>query len=443
MADPVVLIAWDAGSDRVLVGADGTSLPTLQLDNARYGAEAPAAARRELGLDGFLLAHVPTRPDVGVIVPTAGRTPDGFVWVTGNSAAERVHYPPARDWLRQRHQPLRPWFAPDWYDAAVRYATEVIDDLGGQLTAKPYQVRHWPLSSVILLPTSIGNFYLKTVPEADVYEPDLLALAYQLDIPGLPPEPVAHNRDLYGWLAPEYRGRDAASMTEPQSLPAIRGFAQLQQASMADIDALAALGLQRRSLETTADRVAELIGRDDLWSAQPEPYERWRGLTDHQRQTWTERGPWLADCCHRLAGLAQRTGIEWALTHGDLHTGNATVQLDGQVAIHDWGEATIAHPFVDLGTWIYHMTEDGARLHVANYLAAWRDHAAPNDIAEMWRLAKPVSAVVGLDQTVRKVDEYGPVDRHAVIAIAYGWVRRIVGAAADPDAMISNWPITP
>lgn len=282
---------------------------------------------------------------------------------------------------------------------------------------------------------------MKSVPGADVYEPDLVAVLRELKVPHLPPRPVASDDGKRRWVSAESSGTDGWSVSEQRRAAAISALAELQQATMPHVDRLgAAFGLERWTPCSLVGVLSEVIERNDLWAAQPASYERWRGLTDEQQHAWSTAGPWLTECCHRLAELADRTGIRLSLTHSDLHAGNTQLQPDGQVAIHDWAEAGLRHPFMDLGCWIDQMSDRGARIHVDRYLAAWSDLADPADLRNMWRAAKPLSGVMALHQAIRQSEELGPIHRHAMIAVVYGWVRRTLGAIADPEVHFNNWP---
>lgn len=357
----VVVVVWHSTSDQVLVERSGGHLPVLRVAGAGFGAGVPAAVSSDFGLDVSLLDHLATAPDI-VVVATASRScPEGFDWLPADIVTSDFSPPRAGEWLRQRHQPLRPWFAPDWYKDAVTYAVGVIESIGGQLTAQPYQVRHWPLSSVIRLTSSVGTFYLKSVPVRDVYEPELLTVLRSLGVPHLPPEPTARDDVQCRWMSPELSGQDGWSLTELKRAPAISALAELQQATMPHLERLETFGLQRWPVESMVEVVAEVVQRDDLWVAQPAPDERWCGLTGEQHRSWRVAESWLVDCCHRLADLADKTGIHVSLTHSDLHPGNTQLQQDGRVVVHDWSEAGLRHPFMDLGCWIDDMSDEGAR----------------------------------------------------------------------------------
>lgn len=122
----------------------------------------------------------------------------------------------ALPFLQSRHAPSRPWFSPFWYDDAVRHLTRVVESRGVRVPGRPEQVRHWPLSSVMRLPSSAGNFYLKTVPETDVYEPELISLIRGWGVPTVPPRPMMVDHVRRSWISTEHVGVDGAELTESQ-----------------------------------------------------------------------------------------------------------------------------------------------------------------------------------------------------------------------------------
>lgn len=438
-----MIIVWDASRDRFLLGTDGNSLPVLPGIIQEFGGDVPTVVARELGVEGFLLDVVVGVPNIYVMAATnAGPAPDALSWVTGDIAAVAVVFPPARAWLKNRHVPSRPWFAPAWHEDAVHHLTRVVESQGARVSGRPEQVRHWPLSSVMRLPSSAGNFYLKTVPETDVYEPDLVSLIREWDVPVVPPYPVAVDHVRRSWISTEHAGVDGAALMEPRRSRSVTALAQVQQAAMLRLDDVMAIGVSREDLHDLANLVPQLMARDDLWSARSESYEGWRGLTDGQARQWRGLGSWLADQCHQLAELTDQSAIQPSLVHGDFHPGN-TMHHEENVIIHDWAFARVGHPFIDLGTWIDDMSVAGARADLDRYFGSWAGYADISEIASIWRAAKPVSGLVALDRAIRLTEEIGQVRRGCMIAVVYGWVRRLLGAAADGDATIANWPPPP
>lgn len=441
MRSRVSVIVWDSGQDRMLTGTDG-SLPEVPLTDDGWGRRLPAAFRREFGLECRLLDVAGFDLFVLDCDPAEPADDTGYMWRTVESAKATPIHPGARAWIERRFEPTCPWFAPDWYRSAIDYGESVIRRIGGHLTGRPEQLRHWAVSSVIMLPSSLGPFYLKTVPENDVFEPVLLDVCRKWNIPHCPEPPLARDASRLCWLSAEHPGTSGAALPESERLPAMTALAELQQASTACLDEFRAAGIGTVQPRDLAGLVTDLLDRDDLWSAQPAPHEHWRGLTDAQRRAWAGIGAWLIDSCHELADLIDQGPIRLAITHGDFHPGN-TLHQGGEMIIHDWANASITHPFVDLGTWIDDMTEAGARTHLDAYLDAWSELADPGYVANSWRCAKPVSGLVALLRAIRKTEEFGPVRRHAMIAVIYGWVRRLIGAATDPAARIANWPPPP
>ncbi|MFY9581128.1 MAG: phosphotransferase, partial [Gaiellaceae bacterium] len=105
--------------------------------------------------------------------------------------------------------------------------------------------------------------------------------------------------------------------------------------------------------------------------------EELKSLGCHERALGELRteAPELAPLCDRLA----EHGIADSIVHGDLHHGNMLVVHD-RVAVIDWSDAAIGHPFLDLAP-LLRFGERQRDALVAAYVESWpsddlRDAAA-------------------------------------------------------------------
>ena len=84
------------------------------------------------------------------------------------------------------------------------------------------------------------------------------------------------------------------------------------------------------------------------------------------------------------------------LVHGDLHLGNVA-HHDGRLAVFDWSDASVGHPFVDLATLVRSSPPDERDELVSAYLTAWREAlpgADPGRVMDLADVAEKVFQAV-------------------------------------------------
>lgn len=427
---PIAALLWDPGRDAVLVGtAPNPVLPIVTATDDGFGGALPAEVSDRFGIRVVLLE--PLGPDSYVceVLADSAAVPVGHAWIEVDSLHRWFGDDPrVLRWRDRRASPQREWFGAGWYARALAYVDGELGRLGHRRTGPGRQVKHWVISSVIRIPSSAGAVYLKTTAAEVSAEAELQAFLARR-WPDSLPQRLASSPERGMTLTADFGGEDGWSLAEPERIGALDALTRMQIELSDDVDALLDIGLQRSDPRDLLPRIPELLGRTDLWDAKPGPRDHWTPLTERQRSMWATLSPWLAECCARLAELS---AVPLSLVHGDFHPGNTARRPSGFV-LHDWGLAEVAHPYFDLARWLDDTSEPAAHAYVARFLGAWGD-------SSVWKVAKPVAALHEIDKVVRLVDEFGPAHAFSVKAVAYGWVRRLLGAFGDPDATVPNWP---
>jgi Phosphotransferase enzyme family len=175
--------------------------------------------------------------------------------------------------------------------------------------------RMWPLSAVLSGELNGETVFLKAVFPLFHREPSITE-ALALEHPGAVPDVlrVDHER---GWmLMRELRGEITESVTVSLA-PALREHARIQRSWSVRTEDLLALGAQDRP------------------------------------QDWPD------------------TGLPVSLAHGDLHGANVAVD-NGHATIFDWSDACVAHPLIDLHTFLAEgVDEDAQDVFVEAYAEGW------------------------------------------------------------------------
>jgi aminoglycoside phosphotransferase (APT) family kinase protein len=292
-------------------------------------------------------------------------------------------------WLEeQRGAPIDskrpPWARAGWLEGAAAWVTE-----HAAVRADPELVRQWPLSAVYRFDSADGPVYLKAVFSLFAAEPavtEALARAH----PGDVPEVIATETERSWMLMRELEGKSARG---EQASDGVRTAARIQRAWHDRLDELASYGCRRRGLEELAAESAA-----------------------------------LAPLCERLAAY----GIPDSLVHGDLHHGNMIVR-DDRVAVIDWSDAAIGHPFLDLAPvlWIGEKHRDAL---ADAYVEAWADLASPDDLRNAAAIGEALGCVYQALSYRAINDAFEPADRWLFGDSYREWIDRAadLGKALHP-----------
>jgi hypothetical protein len=283
------------------------------------------------------------------------------------------------------------WRDPEWWGAALAWATERLAEVGMVPDGDPEQphVRAW--STAFRLPVRGGAVWLKSVGPGSAQEPALVQALGEW-APEHVLVPLAVHRERRLMLLPDggatLREAGGAGSVEAWEVM-LRDYAQLQLDLLphaADMVGLGVPDLRPERLpelvpELLADDESLLLGRPDGMTAEV------RGQLEAQLDRFTEQ-------CRELAD----SGIPATLQHDDLHDANVFVG-DGRHRFFDWGDASVAHPFLSL---LVPLRVVARELEVANgdpalrrlrdaYLEPWSAYGSPDELRAWADLALAVA----------------------------------------------------
>ncbi|MDQ5865527.1 MAG: aminoglycoside phosphotransferase family protein [Chloroflexota bacterium] len=388
----------------------GLRLPSFEPEvkyTARVG-QNNAWVREHLGLECITLymAHVDNRlkeerrADATYVLQN--RQPDwtppaDFQWV-GRTEIANLDLSVAgqraviESWLEEREGRVEPpqrgtWNEPGWYEQATDWMRSQLEAHGIQITGLPEQIKHWSITSALMLPTDQGDYYFKAVPPVFAQEPGITA-ALSARYPQYVPAPLATRmHPAESWmLMPDFKGVVLEHISVEQLSEGLRILARMQIDSVSRVEELRAAGCPDRRLERLAEEIKTLLYDPVvLEGLLPEEIERAHRL-----------GPRFEEMCERLASYA----VPQTLLHGDFHGGNM-LERDGNILIFDWTDGSIAHPFLDLITATanpYMAFGEAEKTAVRDaYLSAWTRYESPERLLEAAQLAWPLG---GLHQAV-------------------------------------------
>jgi hypothetical protein len=313
--------------------------------------------------------------------------PRGFCWALLNESDAEIVDPawaraPTRSWIRERiagWSDLRPqWSRPGWLAEASRWMQGQMIAAGYPDPEVPRIHQLWGISVVLSAASRTGSAFLKCSGDRFSHEGRMTqALAGRS--PGYLPDVLAIEPDR-GWLL--MRDLDAPLLgDQPGSMweLGLDALAGLQQKWLGRTDDLLAAGAELRPLRPLADWVNGTALNADLMSR----------FAQEEREAWLASVPAMVAACTSL----DRIGPGPTLTHGDFHPWNV-VAGQGGTRIFDWTDAAVAHPFLDLVTYIMRADDLALRRHLLQrYLGLWSGYMSSDDLNAAGRLALVVGAL--------------------------------------------------
>ena len=283
------------------------------------------------------------------------------------------------------------WQDPDWRAGALDWAAARLAERGMAMDGEPEQphVRAW--STAFRLPVRGGAVWLKSVGPGSAQEPALVQALGEW-APEHVLVPLAVHRERRLMLLPDggatLRAAGGAGSVEAWEA-LLRDYAHLQVELLPHAEEMIALGVP----DLRPDRLPELAA-DLLDDGEALLIDRPGGLTTDVRARLRDGlGPY-AELCHRLAASAVPPSVQ----HDDLHDANVFV-ADGRHRFFDWGDASVAHPFLSLLVPLRVAAQalgvpdgDGVLLRLRDaYLEPWSGYGSPAELREQCAVALRVA----------------------------------------------------
>ena len=290
-----------------------------------------------------------------------------------------------------------PWHDPDWMKQAHEWIHAETGRQSIQVTGDIEQPHLYPWSTVLHVPTNEGKLFFKaTAPETMFEVPLTRRLAEWF--PDRMPELAAVDLER-GWMLMRDGGLQLRQSIRPTQdihpwKPVIRLFSGLQMGAAQHMDELLTAGVPDYRLALLPELYRQLL--DDEKSLM---IDQEKGLTTSDWNTLRAMATRFDQICAELAAY----GIPESVNHGDFHDGNVLVR-DGRIAIIDWADACLSHPFMSLRTFFvsieialklddYVFTPEMAAL-LDHYLEAWQDYGSIEHLRSAYQVSKPVASIV-------------------------------------------------
>ncbi|HEY3558567.1 MAG TPA: aminoglycoside phosphotransferase family protein [Kribbella sp.] len=352
------------------------------------------AMREQFGIDAVVLACTSDDPINYLLLPL------GEPLASGDSA----------------YDDLAPWTRAEWYDEAPQWIARHVTATG------PWrQVKSWGLSNVLRIPTADGDVYFKALSHAST-RPDALPFLFaheprflqhaSLARPGAVPAPLAVDEQRAWMLLPDLGTPLANEDDLTLWIDAVRNHARLQRSYVTEPERLLSYSCADRRLAVLDAELDRLL----------EPNTLTRHLDPAEQAKLTHRAKQLHEAINELAEI----GVPETLLHGDLHPRNLAVR-DGQVLAFDWTDAALAHPFLDLVTFVEKRSPLSADPRVRDaYLGEWEEYAAPADLRRALTLAEELGTLYQTITYLHLVDHLAGPSRNSILAGGAAWLQKLL-----------------
>jgi hypothetical protein len=332
----------------LLKSDDAWVLPRVELPEHRSAdvRELNRAAGASLGLETSVLRCLADEPGTSgqprrhlhllEAHARVGATPRCARWMTSDSARaalvlDTAALQSAERWIQDAHD----WTRPGWRDEVLAWVGAHLDRRRWPQVSKVEQIRTWEFSQVLVLQTSVGQFYFKARPASGAHEA-ALTRCLAAHHPASTPDVIAIDSDR-GWLL--MRATAGPTLTEISDVDlwasAVSTIAEMQIDWLGGVDELLAVGCPRVAPADLEAEIGALVG--DTALLQPRHAV---GLADPELAALRARRRELEALCGELGAR----GVPLSLEHGDLWAENVIAAAAGPVFI-DWEDASIAHPF--------------------------------------------------------------------------------------------------
>ncbi|HZX04312.1 aminoglycoside phosphotransferase family protein [Kribbella sp.] len=304
----------------------------------------------------------------------------------------------------------------DWYDEVLQWIGQYVVATGPWV-----QVKMWDLSNVLRVPTADGDVYFKALSRASTepgalpflfaHEPRFLQRA-SADRPGQVPAPIAIDEQRAWVLLPDLGTPLGASADILLWIDAVRNHARLQRSYATQPERLLEYSCADRRLAVLHTELDGLL----------KPNKLTQRLDPTDQAKLPDRAKQLHEAIDELA----RIGVPETLLHGDLHPRNLAVR-DGKVLAFDWTDAALAHPFLDLVTFVENRSPLSADPRVRDaYLAEWDQYAAPQDLRRALDLAEELGALYQTITYLHLIDHLTDPTQASILRGGNTWLRKLL-----------------
>ena len=285
----------------------------------------------------------------------------------------------ALQWFTERRsggpERLEPWQRERWFEEAASWVRTTVPRV-----TSVEQYASWCGSMLLRVETDGGRCYLKAAPRYFREEGAMTAMLAER-FPDVVPRPMAIDVER-GWMVLRDFGDALVGSEAPEHWEgALDTIVSIQRTSVPVIDDLLRTGCRDRRPAMLLSQIDALV--EGRLGPIPDGYPTR-----------------LRDAIPRFEELRaelEASPIPDTLVHGDFHADNVVIE-GGRYVIFDWTDACIAHPFVDLLTFLHTFgpptTDAVVRDRLLNrYLDGWDGLMPRHEAVALFRRTEPLAAM--------------------------------------------------
>jgi hypothetical protein len=286
------------------------------------------------------------------------------------------------------------WNQPQWHTAAHDWIRSQLASQQITVNGTIEQIHLQPWSTVLRVPTSIGNVFFKASVAILAHEAGFTEFLANLKMDCLP-QLLAVDATR-GWMIMRDGGNRLREtliaqpdMARWEELLPI--YADVQIELSKHLPRIEKLNIPNCSLVRLPELYQSILEQQDWFRIDME-----NGITATEYQKLNDLLPVITAKCQQLVSY----NIPASIHHGDLHDGNIFYN-DGQYIFFDWSDSTITHPFFSLRTAYvsaeirFNLEENAPILNRLRdaYLIPWREFESEERLLEAFGLAQELWAI--------------------------------------------------
>ncbi len=277
-------------------------------------------------------------------------------------------------------------------NSSVEWAKKTLIHLGYVIEYEPEMVRNMPWSQVIRFYTTQGILYLKTSAAPFANEANLLTFLADIGLEAIP-KIIAMNPAKNCFLMKEAGKNLRASLKDKYDvfLPAqaLSKYAAMQIQCIPYTKDLLKVGVNDWRLHNLPKLYLHFIQNKALLEEE--------GLSVVKLQKCHDFYPKFILLCETLSNF----GIPETLEHGDFQDNNILIKAT-QVTIHDFGDASITHPFFSLASFLnsaqrhhgIHEFDERYPVLFKEYMKPWESYLTEEKCIKAFKIAKNIGRFV-------------------------------------------------
>lgn len=276
-----------------------------------------------------------------------------------------------------------PWVS-SGFQPYLSWVNSVAEQQEFSFTGPVKQIKNAYVSTLFIIPTSIGDLYLK-IPSI-TYLNDVVNIEYFLasEISHLP-DFVAISPDKRAYLTKDMKGYDLPANIDIETIKSIVKHWAVTQQKFTSSNKLFADKLFAFHDYTPKEILSQLETFSSEISFLFEYLDR-----PLDQETMTKLKNKLCNIRELLSRLVEYK-LPDTLCHGDIRPGNIRV-IGGRFILYDWGMSIYSHPFYDLSHLLHvirHQLTDTAKESIINtYLNQWECFESSENLVEAFNITE-------------------------------------------------------